>query len=129
MLDLGFFEILLIGIVAIVVLGPEKLPETMANIFRFFKKVKNFLSEAKSSIDKELQIDELREEANQYKRELMSASQKLEEMANREIKNPIDSEIRDVKKIENETKSEVTLRKDSAKSELKSLLETGKKDV
>lgn len=129
MLDLGFFEIVLIGIVAIIVLGPEKLPETMANIFRFLKKVKNFLSEAKSSIDRELQIQELKEEANRYKQDLLSASQKLEEMTNREVRDPINSEIRRVKKIENETKDEVTLRKDSAKSQLQSLLEEKKKDV
>ncbi len=129
MLDLGFFEILLIGILAIVVLGPDKLPETMANIFRFFKKIKHFITETKSTIDKELQIQELKDEANHYKQELMSASQKLEEMTNSEIRNPINDEVREMKKIDNETKSEVTLRKDSAKSELQSLLDAGKKNV
>lgn len=129
MLDLGFSEILLIGIIAIVVLGPEKLPETMAKIFKFLRKAKNMLLEAKSSIDKELQIEELREEANRYKEELMSASQKLEELANREIKNPINNEVKEVKKIEYETKEKVTLKKDSAKSQLKSLLESENKDV
>jgi sec-independent protein translocase protein TatB len=124
-LDLGFFEILLIAVVAIVVLGPEKLPEAMANIFKFFRRVKSFATDIKDSVDKELQIQELKDEANRYKNDLMSASQKLEEMANRDIANPINSEVREIKKIENEA----TLRKDSAKLELKKLIDGEKRDV
>ncbi len=124
MFDLGFSEILLIAVIAIVILGPEKLPEALAQTFKFFKRVKNVVFDIKDSIDKELQIEELREEANRYKEELMSASKKLEELANREIAEPINSEVRTIEK----TKQEVTLKKESAKAQLKALLED-KKDV
>jgi Sec-independent protein translocase protein TatA len=40
----------------VVVLGPEKLPETMASIFKYLRKIGNFISETKESIDRELQI-------------------------------------------------------------------------
>lgn len=122
MLDLGFFEIILIGIIAIVVVGPEKLPETMGNIFKFFKKMKNFMTETKDSFEKELQIKELKDEANKYKQDLMSASQKLEEMTNNEINNPINNEIAKMKSIE--IKENITLTKSSAKSELDSILKS-----
>ncbi len=124
MFDLGFSEILLIAVIAIVILGPEKLPEALAQTFKFFKRVKNVVFDIKDSIDKELQIEELREEANRYKEELMSASKKLEELANKEVAEPINSEIRTIDK----TKQEVTLKKESAKAQLKALLED-KKDV
>jgi len=124
MFDLGFSEILLIAVIAIVILGPEKLPEALAQTFKFFKRVKNVVFDIKDSIDKELQIEELREEANRYKEELMSASKKLEELANMEIAEPINSEVRTIDK----TKQEVTLKKESAKAQLKALLED-KKDV
>lgn len=124
MFDLGFSEILLIAVIAIVILGPEKLPEALAQTFKFFKRVKNVVFDIKDSIDKELQIEELREEANRYKEELMSASKKLEELANREVAEPINSEVRTIEK----TKQEVTLKKESAKAQLKALLED-KKDV
>ncbi|HIC10612.1 MAG TPA: Sec-independent protein translocase subunit TatB [Campylobacterales bacterium] len=124
MFDLGFSEILLIAVIAIVILGPEKLPEALAQTFKFFKRVKNVVFDIKDSIDKELQIEELREEANRYKEELMSASKKLEELANMEIAEPINSEVRTIEK----TKQEVTLKKESAKAQLKALLED-KKDV
>jgi len=132
MLDLGFFEILFIGIIAVIVLGPEKLPEAMATIFKYLRKIANFISETKETIDKELQIKELREEANQYKQDLLSASQQLQEMTNQEIRNPIESEMAEVKQISSEAKKEITIRKDSAKSELNSILEASKlekKDV
>ena len=128
MLDLGFLEILFIGVIAVIVLGPEKLPEAMASIFKYLRKITSFISETKESIDRELQIKELREEANQYKQELMSASQKLQDMTNKEIRNPLESEMMEIKKIENDTKRDITLRKDSAKSKLKSILEANKKD-
>jgi len=124
MFDLGFSEILLIAVIAIVILGPDKLPEALAQTFKFFKRVKNVIFDIKDSIDKELQIEELREEANRYKEELMSASKKLEELANREVAEPINSEIRNIEK----TKQEVTLKKESAKAQLQALLED-KKDV
>ncbi len=124
MFDLGFSEILLIAVIAIVILGPEKLPEALAQTFKFFKRVKNVIFDIKDSIDKELQIEELREEANRYKEELMSASKKLEELANREVAEPINSEVKTIEK----TKQEVTLKKESAKAQLQALLED-KKDV
>jgi len=124
MFDLGFSEILLIAVIAIVILGPDKLPEALAQTFKFFKRVKNVIFDIKDSIDKELQIEELREEANRYKEELMSASKKLEELANKEVGEPINNEIRTIEK----TKQEVTLKKESAKAQLQALLED-KKDV
>jgi sec-independent protein translocase protein TatB len=122
MLDLGFFEIVIIGVVAVLILGPEKLPEALANVMKFLKKIKNFISETQKSIEKELEIEDLKKEANQYKEELLLNKQKLEELTNREIATPINEQIGDMKKIENETKREVTLKKGSAKSELQNLL-------
>jgi len=128
MLDLGFTEILLIGVIAVLVLGPEKLPETMATIFKYLRKIGNFISETKENIDRELQIKELREEANQYKNDLMSASQKLQEITNQEIRNPLESEMAEIKKIGTDTKQDITLRKESAKSELQAILEKNKSE-
>ena len=128
MLDLGFFEIVFIGVIAVLVLGPEKLPEAMASIFKYLRKITKFISETKNSIDRELQIKELKDEANKYKQDLLSASQQLQEMTNREIRNPLEDEIMEIKKIETDTKRDITIRKDSATSELKSMLEANKKE-
>jgi len=126
MFDFGFTEILLVAVVAIIFLGPEKLPEVMLNIARFFKKIKGFLTDAKSSIDKELQIQELKDEANQYKQDLLSASQQLEELSNREIRNPLESEVREIKKIdENPKRESVTFQKKTKESPLDKMIKSG----
>ena len=77
MFGMGFAEILIIGVIAILFLGPDKLPETMVQIAKFFKSVKTTVASAKSSIEEELHIQEIKEEANSYKRQLTEASNEL----------------------------------------------------
>lgn len=77
MFGMGIGEILLIAIVAIIFLGPDKLPETMVQIARTFKKVKSAVSDAKSSIESELHLSELKSEALAYKEQLMNASEEI----------------------------------------------------
>jgi len=63
MFGMGFTEILLIVIVAVIFLGPDNLPKAAANVAKMFKKVKSGVDEVKSAIDGELQISQMREEA------------------------------------------------------------------
>jgi sec-independent protein translocase protein TatB len=77
MFGLGFTEILLIAIVAIIFLGPDKLPEAMVNIAKFIKKTKNAISDAKQSLSEEVNIEELKREALGYKAELDKATEEL----------------------------------------------------
>ncbi len=74
MFGLGFSEILLIAVIAILFLGPDKLPEAMVQIAKFMNSFKKTVSEAKSAFEEEIQIRELREEALSYKRTLEEAS-------------------------------------------------------
>ena len=72
MFGMGFTEILFIAVIAIIFLGPDKLPETMVQIAKFFNSFKKTVSEAKSSFEQEIHINELKEEALSYKRTLDS---------------------------------------------------------
>lgn len=67
MLDFSFGEILVVAIIAIIFLGPDKLPQTLIDIAKFFKSIKKTINEAKDSIDKEMQISELKKEVLSYK--------------------------------------------------------------
>jgi sec-independent protein translocase protein TatB len=58
MFGIGLMEMILILIVSIISLGPNKLPNTLINIIRFFKKISNNINEIKIKIDKEINIDE-----------------------------------------------------------------------
>ena len=56
MFGMGFTEILLIAIVAILFLGPDKLPGAMVEIAKFIKNAKKALTSAKESIDSFIKI-------------------------------------------------------------------------
>ncbi len=77
MFGMGFAEILIIAVVAVIFLGPDKLPETMINIAKFFRSMKTTVANAKDSLEQELHVSELKQEALSYKEELMSASNEL----------------------------------------------------
>ena len=77
MFGMGFAEIVIIAIVAVIFLGPDKLPETMVNIAKFFRSMKTTVANAKESLDQELNISELKKEALGYKEQLNSASSEL----------------------------------------------------
>jgi sec-independent protein translocase protein TatB len=81
MFGMGFAEILIIAVIAILFLGPDKLPETMVEIAKFFRNVKKTVSSAKASIEEELHVSDIKEEALNYKKELTSASSELGRMA------------------------------------------------
>jgi len=70
MFGMGFMEIMLIAVVAVIALGPEKLPTAMVDIARFFKKFKSGIDDAKSTLDNELKISELKGEADKFKEQL-----------------------------------------------------------
>jgi sec-independent protein translocase protein TatB len=82
MFGMGFTEILLIVIVAILFLGPDKLPEAMVKIAKFIKSAKKAMGDAKSVIDEEMKIAELKEEAMSYKKQLEDATDELKGFKN-----------------------------------------------
>src|SRR5512141_3156684 len=60
MFDIGFSEIMLIAVVALVVLGPEKLPKTARTLGHLFGRLQRYVADVKADINRELQLDELR---------------------------------------------------------------------
>ena len=70
MFGMGIMEIFLIAIVAIIALGPEKLPTTMVQIAKFLNKLKAGISDAKTTLDNELNISEMKSEASKFKAQI-----------------------------------------------------------
>jgi sec-independent protein translocase protein TatB len=82
MFGMGIGEILLIAIVAVLFLGPEKLPSTMVEIAKFFRSVKSTVNSARATLEEEMKFSEMKEEALNYKKELLDASSELERLTN-----------------------------------------------
>ena len=66
MFGMGFMEILLVLVIAIIALGPEKLPNALVDMAKFVKKFKSGLDDAKSTLDNELQISDLKQHAEEF---------------------------------------------------------------
>ncbi|MDD2828539.1 MAG: Sec-independent protein translocase protein TatB [Sulfuricurvum sp.] len=92
MFGMGLGEIFLIAIIAVLFLGPDKLPSTMVEIAKFFKSVKGTVNSAKATLEEEMKFSEMKQEALSYRDELLSASSDLERLTNvTEIGNEIHS--------------------------------------
>ena len=77
MFGLGFTEIMIIAVIAILFLGPDKLPSAMVEVAKFFKNAKKTISTVKDSLEEEINVSEIKQEALAYKKELLSAQEEL----------------------------------------------------
>jgi len=59
MFDIGFWELLLISVIGLVVLGPERLPVAIRTIKGWISGVKSFSNSVKTELSEELRIQEL----------------------------------------------------------------------
>jgi sec-independent protein translocase protein TatB len=59
MFDIGFWELVIIALVALVIIGPERLPEFARDAGRIVRKIRNFIQRAKRELEKELELDQL----------------------------------------------------------------------
>ena len=82
MFGIGFTELLLIAVIAILFLGPDKLPGALVEMAKFIKSVKKTIGDAKSSLEEEMKIADLKEEALKYKQQLNEATEELKGFKN-----------------------------------------------
>jgi len=77
MFGMGFTEILIIAVIAILFLGPDKLPSTMVEIAKFFRNAKNAIGSVKDTLEEEMNVSEIKKEALAYKAQLENATNKV----------------------------------------------------
>ncbi|EAK5800451.1 Sec-independent protein translocase subunit TatB [Campylobacter coli] len=97
---MSFGEIIVILIVAILVLGPDKLPEAIVQIAKILKALKRNIDDAKSSIEKEVRINDLKEEAKKYKDEFSSANENIRKKLSFEEFDDLKRDILDKTKVD-----------------------------
>ena len=68
--DVGFQELTLIGLIALIVVGPERLPRMARTLGLWMGKVRYYVGQVKSDIDREVRAQELREMLEKPAREL-----------------------------------------------------------
>jgi sec-independent protein translocase protein TatB len=88
MIDLGLSKLALIGVVALIVIGPEKLPKVARMAGTLYGRAQRYLSEVKSEVSREIELDELR---NLHK-EMSESAQSIKA----EVENTVSSHVSEV---------------------------------
>ena len=94
MFDISFGELLVCLIVILVVIGPERLPETVRSVALWIGRLKRSLRETRSEIEKQIGADDIRRQL--YNEEIMRSLEKTQQEMNhglqkieQEINNPL----------------------------------------
>ena len=77
MFDIGFSEMMLIAIVALVVIGPERLPKVARTAGHMLGRLQRYVNDVKSDINREMQLDELRKLQSEIQESARSVEQSL----------------------------------------------------
>ena len=122
MFGMGFTEILIIAVIAILFLGPDKLPSAMVDIAKFFRQMKKTVGTMKDTLEEEMNVSEIKQEALAYKKELLDAQNKLDEVTSlpdigAKLTDLSDDIIGDIEDTEPKKEEEVTFKKKKKKIE------------
>ena len=60
MFDIGFSELLVIGVVALIVIGPEKLPRVARTLGHLAGRLQRYVSDVKADINREIELEDLK---------------------------------------------------------------------
>ena len=82
MFDIGFSELLVIAVVALIVIGPERLPKVARTLGHLFGRMQRYVNDVKADISREMELEELRKlQAN-----VQSAARSFEDSFSKEIR-------------------------------------------
>ncbi len=94
MFDIAFSELLVIGLVALIVIGPERLPKLARTAGQWLGKLNRYVAQVKQDIDRDLKLEELR----RLQQEMKETAQRYEILAE-ETRREIEEEADQVKRV------------------------------
>ena len=91
MFDIGFSEIVVIAVVALIVLGPERLPKAARTMGHLFGRLQRYVNDVKADINREMELEELKK----LQQEVKTAAQDLQQSVS-SAASSVESGVRDV---------------------------------
>ena len=91
MFDIGFSELMVIGIVALIVIGPERLPKVARTMGHLFGRMQRYVNDVKADISREMELDELKK----LQSSLQDTARSFEQSVTREV-NAAESELQKI---------------------------------
>jgi sec-independent protein translocase protein TatB len=81
MFDIGFSELMVIAVVALIVIGPERLPKVARTLGHLFGRMQRYVNDVKADIAREMELDELKK----LQAQMQDAARTFEHTVTREI--------------------------------------------
>jgi len=98
MFDVSFTELLVIGVVALVVIGPERLPKVARTLGHLVGRAQRYVNDVKTDIQREVELDELRKLKDQMQDAAQSVQSSLQNTES-SLRKPLESLEQDVSAI------------------------------
>jgi sec-independent protein translocase protein TatB len=83
MFDIGFTELMVIGVVALIVIGPERLPGVARTVGHLAGRLQRYVADVKADISREMEFDELRK----MRDSMQEAATEVEHTVRKEMSN------------------------------------------
>lgn len=100
MFDIAFTELVIVAIVALIVIGPEKLPKVARTLGSLAGRMQRYVSTVKQDIERELELDDLKK----LQQDIQQGSQDVKQ----QVESSIHGGMSDVKKITDELATQST---------------------
>ena len=82
MFDIGFSELMVIAVVALIVIGPERLPRVARTVGHLFGRMQRYVNDVKSDISREMALDDLRK----LQASMQDAARSVEDTVRQEVR-------------------------------------------
>ena len=92
MFDIGFWEILLIGVVTLLVVGPERLPGVAVFAGHWIGRLRRFVNHMRAEINRELEAEHLRQLLDEQHREIDELRQEVKDVQ-REARSELEEQV------------------------------------
>ena len=107
MFDIGFTELMVIGVVALIVIGPEKLPRVARTVGHLAGRLQRYVADVKADINREIELDELRkmrdsmqQAASNFETSVQSELNKTEAELNKSVESVVEDKAQEKKREE-----------------------------
>jgi len=87
MFDIGFFELVLVAVVGLVVIGPERLPDTVRTVALWIGRLKRSLRETRQELEQQIGADDIRRQL--HNEDVMRSLQATKDEFERTLHNPL----------------------------------------
>jgi sec-independent protein translocase protein TatB len=116
MFDVSFSELMLIGVIALIVIGPERLPKVARTIGHLVGRAQRYVSDVKTDIQREMDLDELNNLKGQMQEAAQSVKSSMQD-ATESLRKPLD----EAQQALNDASASVESLVDSARAEVGTL--------